>query len=463
MSSYPPAWVKTDHKRFPRAKLRSKASPLPKTANVLSLFSEGTVLADARAFSRLMEHLKELDEEHRTVIMVQVENEVGILGDTRDRSEAANKAFDELVPAALTQFLTENWDSLHPSLRSNLTHFQAADRAGNWVDLFGDSPQTDELFMAFHYALFTEKVAAGGKDIYPIPLYTNCWLRTPHDYRDDGSAIGGPLVGGGHEPGIYPSGGPIETVFDVWRKFCPSLDFLSPDNYGPGYQRACRNFVRGPQALFIPEQRRDLYGLLHMWYAFGTAGAIGVSPFSVDTYGRNENHLGHHYKLLRNASSHILRARQNGDRSEGFFFHELGRDGEDTSPKQLKFEFGDWYLVVERAFVYGKPGHGYGLIIQTGADRFTLVGAGYQVRVQSRRKALFSGILSFEEKFVKDWRTGSWVTQRLLNGDETLQGDAAIMPSVDPDYGRGYICASIPARTRMAELTVYALLEGDDT
>jgi hypothetical protein len=54
--------------------------------------------ADARAFAALMRHLKEVDGREHTVLMMQVENEVGVLGDSRDHSEAANAAFASAVP-----------------------------------------------------------------------------------------------------------------------------------------------------------------------------------------------------------------------------------------------------------------------------------------------------------------------------------------------------------------------------
>ena len=46
--------------------------------------------ADARAYRALMRHIKEVDGQQHTVLMMQVENEVGVLRDSRDRSEAAN-------------------------------------------------------------------------------------------------------------------------------------------------------------------------------------------------------------------------------------------------------------------------------------------------------------------------------------------------------------------------------------
>ena len=50
--------------------------------------------ADSHAFSALMKHVKSIDEADRTVLMVQVENEPGLMGTDRDYSEAANTRFD---------------------------------------------------------------------------------------------------------------------------------------------------------------------------------------------------------------------------------------------------------------------------------------------------------------------------------------------------------------------------------
>ncbi len=40
-----------------------------------------------------MRHIRQVDGQEHTVLMMQVENEVGIRGDSRDRSPAANEAY----------------------------------------------------------------------------------------------------------------------------------------------------------------------------------------------------------------------------------------------------------------------------------------------------------------------------------------------------------------------------------
>ena len=49
---------------------------------------------DSKAFAALMRHIREFDGSNHTVVMMQVENEVGVLDDSRDRSDIANAAFN---------------------------------------------------------------------------------------------------------------------------------------------------------------------------------------------------------------------------------------------------------------------------------------------------------------------------------------------------------------------------------
>ena len=86
-STYQPLWVKTDQKRFPLA-----CSEDGKSMPILTTLSDANRDADARAFAALMRHLRDVDGQNHTVLMIQVENEAGILGDTRDYSPAANAA-----------------------------------------------------------------------------------------------------------------------------------------------------------------------------------------------------------------------------------------------------------------------------------------------------------------------------------------------------------------------------------
>ena len=71
---------------------------------VLSVFSPELREADAKAFEALIRHLVDADP-HGTVVMVQVENESGLLSDSRDRNELAEAAWNSPVPTELIAHL----------------------------------------------------------------------------------------------------------------------------------------------------------------------------------------------------------------------------------------------------------------------------------------------------------------------------------------------------------------------
>ena len=100
MSSYMPLWVKENYRKYPRIKIKNG-----ETREVLSTLAEANWQADSKAFAALMRHIREYDGNNHTVVMMQVENEVGVLDDSRDRSEIANAAFNTPVPKELISYL----------------------------------------------------------------------------------------------------------------------------------------------------------------------------------------------------------------------------------------------------------------------------------------------------------------------------------------------------------------------
>jgi hypothetical protein len=438
-------------------KLRGADGKL-KTGDVLTIFGTEAQQADAKAFSTLMQHLKNLDEEHSTVIMVQVENEVGCLGDSRDHSELAEAHFAAPLPDEFRDFLAKDWSSFTDAFQRNLGELRqfSLQRGMTWKDLPGDSKRIDELFMAYHYARYVDGVAAAGRSVYLLPLYTNVWQNIIDSDTDNNLPA---IVGGGSDPGDYPSGGGVIDVLDVWQAFTPSLEFIAPDIYLNDYATSCRKYRHSNQPLFIPEQRRDEYGALRIWTAFGSHACLGTSPFGCETVDPMQSPFRKHYVLLAKTSHHILTAQAKGNASVGFFFDEMAADGSDASQK-VTTTFGNWNLLIERSFVFGRPSAGSGMVVWTEDDSFLLIGWGFQVTFKHKSpKAHFNGILRFEEVEVEDVKTGSLRTVRLLNGDETQSGKFAIMPSEDPDYGDFPISITIPARTGIAVCQPYALFD----
>lgn len=76
-----------------------------RSIEVLSTLSEENAKADSAAYKAFMHHLREVDSEKPTDIIIQIENEVGVLGGSRDRSGAANEECSEAVPKQLMDYL----------------------------------------------------------------------------------------------------------------------------------------------------------------------------------------------------------------------------------------------------------------------------------------------------------------------------------------------------------------------
>lgn len=419
----------------------------------LSPFSKHTLERDTHAFCQFIAHLKEVDGHHGTVILVQVQNECGLVGDSRDRHPDSEHLFKAPVPESLLKHILSQYDNFTPFFRQNYPHLGqvSLDSAGAWGSVFGNSLNTDELFMAYHFAGYLEHMASAGKAIHDIPMFANAWLRARLGH--DSGPVPDTLFTGGHKPGEYPSGGPIETVFDIWRFRAPSLDFLAPDIYHSQYEDLCNAWQHQKQPFFIPEQRHDLYGAIRLWYAVGTHGAMGVSPFGIDSDHPSTSPFTKHYALLRDVSDEILKARTAGRRTFGFFFDEYAEGTIDPSPPSWKTSIEGWDVTVEREPCFGHPGEaGFGLIIHLHGNRFLLVGQGFTVKFKSTDPlSSFSGILEFLEKEVVNQTTGEMRTRRILNGDEAT-GNCFKMPSSDVNTrGNGQVLIFVAAGTSIAE------------
>lgn len=464
LSTYAPDWVKRDVKRFPRVHTLQAGGQL-RTEELVSPFNHRAWEADAKAFSALMKHLKEVDSEHSTVLMVQVENETGLLGDSRDRSKVANDLFNQPVPADVLQHLQRKFKLMHPKFQARFPDINSCEiGAATWKDAFpGDGFAAEEMFMANAYSKYNGFVAAAGKKEYDIPLYCNVWLNFDDPSAMDLSLLSATdlpvVVGGGGKPGIYPSGGPCPHTMDLWKYNAPALDFIGPDLYFHDYEQVCKDYTDKYQPLFIPEQQREEPHARRVWLAIGTYLGIGCSPFGIDTLTAEQNPFTRHYGLMKKMSKHILEAQANRPEDIMGFFYDDFVANKPESPWVRSF--GDFELTVERAFVFGKPGPGCGIIIHQGNGKFLLMGWGFQVVFKSTNpKSTFTGILYSEEKIVDE--DGNMRTSRIMNGDETRSGAFYIMPNEEPDYGGFPIAVTIPSRTMVAECTAYSIEEDDE-
>ncbi|MEO6716143.1 MAG: beta-galactosidase [Novosphingobium sp.] len=194
-STYAPSWVRRDPVRFPRAE-RDPAAKLQGIANflrdgvALSVFNDRLAEDDARTFAALMRHIREVDKNH-TVIMVQVENEVGLVGDSRDRSALADDAWSRPVPVELMVALQQRGAKLRPVVGDAWAR-NGSRASGTWAQFFGTDKVAEEIFMAWGSGRYVDRIARAGAQQYRLPMYANAWL---------GPQPKSP------EPGDYPSGG----------------------------------------------------------------------------------------------------------------------------------------------------------------------------------------------------------------------------------------------------------------
>ncbi len=265
MSCYTPEWFKRDTKSYPRARTAA-GKPL----EIASAFSKTVFDADAAAFTALLRHIQATDKSG-TVIMIQIENEIGMLEDARDHSSLAQGAFTKEVPTELISHLKKNKKSLHPVLLSKWRD-AGMKTSGNWTEMFGDDIYTDEIFMAYHYAKYVEGLAQIARSIFPdMPLYVNAAMNSR-----------------GRKPGEYPSAGPLAHLKDIWHAGAPTVCFLSPDLYDSGFTSWVAAYALPDNPLFIPEIKTSPANSAQAYYVVGEHNAIGLSPFAFNLRPQND-------------------------------------------------------------------------------------------------------------------------------------------------------------------------------
>ena len=398
-SMYVPAWMKRDTKTYFRAEkvngeLMTTISPL----------CEAAVEKDAAAFSAVMKHIRETDETENTVIVMQVENEIGLLGTDRDYSAAAEKAFAEAVPAGISE------------------------KTRTWTEVFGND--ASEAFMAWYFASAVEKIASAGKAEYPLPCYANAWLKQYPWF-----------------PGSYPMGGPVEDMHFIWRAAAPSLFAFGPDIYVPYCADVMDSYAVDGNPLFIPEIRKDAVAASYALYAYAAKHGICFSPFGIeevaldpslvdkppmevmialnidpsafDTTG-SKDYLARAYQLIDDMDP-LYRKYRGTDHLKAFVRH-----GDLDYGTFVRFE--DYDLAVAYDPKQTAKPLGCGVVFELGNGRFLIVGAscGMTFRAKPGKNERVD-ILRLEEGSLKD---GEWVRERVLNGDEKMSLRFGPMPSM---------------------------------
>ncbi len=390
---YAPAWVKLNNARFPRVVKQDGD-----TLNSLSPHFKETLEADKKAFVALMTHLKKVDKQH-TVIMVQVENEVGTYGSIRDFSPTAEKLFRGSVPDVLLKRFNKN--------------------PGTWREVFG--ADADEFFYAWHIAIFCNEIAEAGKAVYSLPVYVNVALRDPFNPG---------------KPGQYSSGGATDNVIDIWKAAAPSLALIAPDIYMREYHKYIKvleYYSRADNPLFVAETGNDQPYARYFFAVLGSQG-IGFSPFGLDFTDYSNFPLG--AKKVTDevlepfaANYRLFRPMERVWAKLSFENKVWGVAEPDGDNHTQNLDLGAWGATV----TYGRyqfwidpptgntPPSGGVAIAQLGPDEYLV--AGYRARVDFHPSVEFKDkkfmIERVEEGYFKN---NNWVFQRVWNGDQTDWG-----------------------------------------
>ena len=411
MSCYVPQWVKRDWKRFPRA-CGLSGRPL----EMVTAFSPDLLSADSTALTRLFAHLRATDSREQTVVMVQVENEIGMLESARDHCALARQAYQALMPTEAMKVF---------GLKKRCT----------WQQALGTGEEADERFQAYWYARYVERLAHAVKQVYGLPLYVNAALNSR-----------------GRHPGQYPSAGPLAHLFSIWKKVASDIDLFSPDIYDTGFKSWASQYATADNPLFIPESRCCVNSGVRALYAFGAHEAVGFSPFAIDQSSPREVHeVSEAYGLIRQMSPLLLKYRGQ-ERLHGVLFDQQDREQtfadagisitcrhvftlpwDSRATDGSVWREGGALILRLNAMEYIVAGSGVVVEFksiadtaaqhtQLGEDGFALQGhfEGKQLSATHRNRGARIGLASVNE--VEVGADGSLHRLRSLNGDQTHQG-----------------------------------------
>ncbi len=411
MSCYAPNWVKADLERFPRVETSEG-----RLLEILSPFSKDVLAADRKAFRAMMEHLRKIDGKQHTVLMVQVQNEIGMIHDARDHSPLAEAAWDQPVPQELIQSLLteERAGTLVPEF-AQLWNEHGRRTEGSWTEVFGPAPASEEIFMAWYFARFVEEVSLAGLEAYELPLFVNAALIRP-----------------AFEPGQYVSAGPLPHLLNIWRAGAPSISMITPDIYFPNFAHWAGLYHRAGNPLLIPEALRNEDASVNALYAFGQHEALGFAPFGIEAIEpRAGQLLTQSYEIIRQLTP-LLSEKLGQGATRGLL---PPAPGEQRQPHRVRLNDVILNVTYERVTppaladgVINESGDrpaslrqlpAGGLVIALGPDEFIFAGTGVTVTFASKTPGEQIGILEAEEG---RFENGQWINEIWLGGDQTHQG-----------------------------------------
>jgi hypothetical protein len=195
---YAPMYVVADEKTYPRAVDADGVAH----HNAISYDYEPVIQRETEAFRAFIRHIKQVDSQTHTIIMIQVENEIAVFGADRhnqklwrDHSPDSNQRFSE-------QGFTDD------------LKYSAWDLSYNWI----------------------RRITDAGASEYPLPFF--------HNYV--GGKVADWMVGGA----------PGEDVA-IYLKNCPNISFVGVNSYFCAQWRADNSCARPSQAS-VEELREPL-------------------------------------------------------------------------------------------------------------------------------------------------------------------------------------------------------------
>ncbi|MPQ59750.1 DUF5597 domain-containing protein [Duganella sp. FT27W] len=406
-ASYTPEWVKFDNARFPRM-VDQQGKPI----YCLSPQGEETLKADKKAFVALMAHIKKIDDVQRTVIMMQVQNEVGTYGYARDYGSKAEAQFNSPVPAEVLK-------------RKKSPVALAA--TGTWKQVYGD--YADEYFHAYSVARYIGEIAKAGRDVYNLPMFVNNSIR---------DSLEEPVKPWNKN---FASGGPTFDVIDIYKAAAPSIDFAAPDIYNPEWRKfvaTLDKFQRADNALAVPEMSNAAEYVRYAYLVIGR-GAINFAPFGIDYADYSNFPLGHKAtdKTMTAAYGKIFGAFRPMERQWSKWAFE-GRtygvaEGDDRQPQKLALKgwnatisFREWQFGEAQYFKdvkdlpanTEKPNGGVA-IAQIADNEFIIVGQHARVKIDNAEGKPTMWARVEEGRYDA---SGKWIMERNWNGDQTDYG-----------------------------------------
>ena len=421
--SYAPEWVKFDDKRFPRMLDRDG-----KTSYCLSPFGEQTLAADRKAFVALMTHLAQVDATRHTVIMLQVENEVGTYGLVRDFGAKAQAAFERPVPAAVLA-------------RQPAPVKRAA--SGNWREVYGD--YADEYFHAWAIASYIDQVARAGRAVFDVPMYVNNALRDAVE----------PLA---PWKSNFASGGPTYDVIGIYKAAAPHIDIVAPDLYNPSSAQidaTLAKFQLADNPLWVPEMSHAP-GYGRIVYDVLGRGSLGIAPFGIDytsftNFPLGAKEVGGPAIVEPFAATYAVFESMARPWARWAFEGRTRGVAEGDDRKDQAIALGAWTATVSfQEWQFGEkswPNHpselppgtekpsGGVAIAQVGPDEFVITGQHARVRIASTKPQGKGAMFARVEEGHFD-AAGQWVMERNWNGDQT-------------DWGLNFTASPVILKVRM--------------